>query len=172
MGLMTRMVELKAGKIGKKDSSLGSAILVTAEAEAGNVSTPEVWGVAGLWAVPPDGSHGVFLPIGSGDLAVVVAVNNYLTAPPTLAKGEACFGSTTADGATKKAAIFARVDGTLEINGTGKFLVTHAELNTALQGLVTAINAAFATKTNGAGAAGTLTLDITSSKTTTVKTGG
>jgi hypothetical protein len=102
----------------------------------------------------------------------VVAVNNYLTAPPTLAKGEACFGSTSSDGSTKQAAIFARADGFLELNGTGKFLVTHAELNTALQGMVTAINALFAAKLNGAGAAGTLTLDITSAKTTTIKTGG
>lgn len=60
----------------------------------------------------------------------------------------------------------------IELNGNTKEFVTWTELNTALQLLVTAINAAFATKSNGSGSAGGLTLDISAAKTTTVKTGG
>lgn len=60
----------------------------------------------------------------------------------------------------------------LELNGNTKEFVTWAALNTALQGLVTAINALFATKLDGGGTAGTLTLDITGAKTATVLTDG
>jgi hypothetical protein len=64
----------------------------------------------------------------------------------------------------------------LEINGNTKELVTHAELNTALQGLVTALMS----HTHNCTAPGTpsgpplaaLSLDISASKTTTIKTGG
>ena len=65
------------------------------------------------------------------------------------------------------------IDGTqIELNGNSKSFVTYAELNTALQGLVTKINLEFAKKLDTAGSAGTLTLDISASETQTIKTGG
>lgn len=60
----------------------------------------------------------------------------------------------------------------IELNGNTKEFVTWTELNTALQALILAINSTFASKSNGSGSAGTLTLDISAAKTTTVKTGG
>ena len=60
----------------------------------------------------------------------------------------------------------------IELNGNTKQFVTWDALNTALQGLVTALNAKFATKQDAAGAAGGLSLDISAAKTTTIKTGG
>lgn len=60
----------------------------------------------------------------------------------------------------------------IELNGNTKEFVTWGELNTALQALVTAINSAFSSKSNGSGSPGGLTLDISAAKTTTVKTGG
>ncbi len=167
---MARMVELQAGTTGKKDESLGQAIIVTAEAEKGNTATPEVWSVAGVWAIPPDGSHGIYLPVGGGSFGVIVAHQNYLVAPPTLAKGEAAFGSTTADGATIKALAIARADGTWEINGDGKRLVLWDDLTTVLATFLTALKAHLTAA--GDPSSGTLTLDISSTKTTTVKTGG
>ena len=67
-----------------------------------------------------------------------------------------------------------KIDGsaTVEINGNTKNFVTHLELDTALQLYVTAINAFFATKLNGAGAAGTAVLNISASKTTKTLCGG
>jgi len=66
-----------------------------------------------------------------------------------------------------------KIDGaTIQLNGSSKLLVTHAELNTALQSMVTAINNALATKKDEPGSPGTVTLDISAAKTTTVKTGG
>ncbi len=64
----------------------------------------------------------------------------------------------------------------LEINGNTKELVTWPELNTALQGLITALM----THTHNCTAPGTpsgpplaaLSLDISAAKTTTIKTGG
>lgn len=60
----------------------------------------------------------------------------------------------------------------IEMNGNTKSLVTWEQLNTVLQTFITSLNSAFATKTNGAGSLGTLSLDISSAKTTTIKTGG
>ena len=66
-----------------------------------------------------------------------------------------------------------KIDGTsIQLNGSSKEFVTHAELDTALQSMVTAINAALATKKDEPGSPGTVTLDISAAKTTTVKTGG
>lgn len=60
----------------------------------------------------------------------------------------------------------------IEINGNSKAFVTHTELNTALQTFVTALNTTFASKLNGGGSPGTLSLNIASAATTTLKTGG
>lgn len=60
----------------------------------------------------------------------------------------------------------------IELNGNTKTFVTHAELDTALQLFVGALNTALGTKQNGTASPGTLTLDISAAETTTVKTGG
>ena len=60
----------------------------------------------------------------------------------------------------------------IELNGNTKQFVTWDALNTALQGFITALNLAFASKQNGSGAAGGLSIDISAAKTTTIKTGG
>ena len=62
------------------------------------------------------------------------------------------------------------VDGEIHLNGNSKSLVTHAELNTALQSFITALNLAFASKLNGGGSPGTLSLNISSAEATKVKT--
>lgn len=60
-------------------------------------------------------------------------------------------------------------DGVIEINGNSDYAVSWTDLNSALQSLVTAINAAFATKLDAGGSPGTLTLDISSAKVEEVK---
>lgn len=66
-----------------------------------------------------------------------------------------------------------KIDGAaIQLNGSSKLLVTHAELDTALQSMVTAINGALATKKDEPGSPGSVTVDISAAKTTTVKTGG
>jgi len=61
-----------------------------------------------------------------------------------------------------------KTDGNVEINGNADNAVSYTDLDTALQGLVTAINAALATKLDGAGSAGALALDLSASKVDTV----
>jgi len=66
-----------------------------------------------------------------------------------------------------------KIDGAaIQLNGSSKLLVTHAELDTALQSMVTAINGALATKKDEPGSPGSVTVDISAAKTTTLKTGG
>lgn len=60
----------------------------------------------------------------------------------------------------------------IELNGHDKKLVTHAELDAALQTFITALNLTFASKADSLGAPGTLSLNIASAATTTIKTGG
>jgi phage gp45-like len=162
---------MKAAKIGQLDDSKHQAVIVIGDGEPDASDELEVWGQLGVWAVPPDGTPGLFVPIGYGQQAIIAAVKA-LVQVSGLVAGEAAFGSTDATGATVKALVKARRDGSLELNGNGKKLVTYAALNTALQGLVTAINAKFATKQDAGGAAGGLSLDISASATTTLKTDG
>jgi len=60
--------------------------------------------------------------------------------------------------------------GEVHLKGDAKTLVTYSALNTALQNLVTAINTTFASKLNGGGAAGTLTLNISGAEAANIKT--
>lgn len=59
----------------------------------------------------------------------------------------------------------------LKVNGDTRSLVTHTELDAALQSLMTALNSALATKFDGAGTAGSLSVDITPAKTDNIKVG-
>jgi len=63
------------------------------------------------------------------------------------------------------------IDGVQEVNGNSRSLVTHAELNTALQTMLSVINTTFASKLDGGGSPGTATLDISAAKTDNIKIG-
>ena len=60
----------------------------------------------------------------------------------------------------------------INLNGETKSFVTHSELDAALQSFILSLNAQFSGKLDGGGSPGTLSLDISTSKTTTIKTGG
>jgi hypothetical protein len=62
-----------------------------------------------------------------------------------------------------------KADGTIEINGNTDFAVTWTDLDIALQTFVTNLNTFLATKKDEAGAAGTLSLDLSSAKAKDVK---
>jgi hypothetical protein len=71
------------------------------------------------------------------------------------------------------AEIFIDSSGNINLNGNSKSFVTYTELNTALQNMLTLLNADIV-KANGQGgtATGTTTLDISSAETITILTGG
>lgn len=62
--------------------------------------------------------------------------------------------------------------GNITLNGDTKSFVTHTELDAALQSFITALNITLGTKLDGAGVPGTLSINISTAKTNTVKTGG
>jgi len=66
--------------------------------------------------------------------------------------------------------LFEIVSDGVDLAGSTKTMVTYAALNTALQGLVTAINATLAFKKDEAGASGTLTLDMSAAEAGKVRT--
>lgn len=114
----------------------------------------------GYKSIPPKDTKGITLSFGGlVDNTIIISTDN--DDAPELEEGESClynfFGQT-----------IILKDGKININGDSKQLVTHAELNTALQSFVTALNLTFATKLDTAGSPGTLSLDISSSKTTTI----
>jgi len=75
---------------------------------------------------------------------------------------------------TPSGAIIEVDDGAVEVhlNGSTKSLVTHAELNTALQNFLTALKAAVGTgcQSGSGGSIASVTLDISTSEATKVKT--
>ena len=185
MGLLNKMLAMRDAQLKTLPESAGPAVVITGDA-GDHSETREVWGQPGVWSMPPDGTFGILSPVdGSCRFGVIMATHHYETPRPTLTKGETAMGSTSADGKTLKAKTIYKSDGSQELNGNSKFFVTHAELNTALQGLITKLNTDLGLIQGGATAAvaaaglwltplviGGATLDITAAKTTTIKTGG
>jgi hypothetical protein len=174
MGLI-QLIKVASAAIKTLNSAPGPAVVITGSGLGGVAHEAEVYNPAGLFSRPPKGSRMLYIPLGR--YGVVIGGHNYQIAISP-ADGETTIYSTTADGATLKATIKLLADGTIEINGNGKRLVTWDELNTALQNhthaagtLITTCGAGPGTVSGGATGA-PVALDLTSAKTTTVKTGG
>ena len=167
--LYARAVELKNASLQTQQGSPGPAVVATGKQDI-STWTPEVWGIDGFWTMPSNGTWGIRLPVGGDErFSPVIAMHHYKAPRPTLAKGERAMGASGPNGDTLGGIVIARNDGTLEINGTGKFLVTHAELDLALQTMLTALKAHLTAA--GDPSSGTLTLDISTAKAATLKTG-
>lgn len=98
---------------------------------------------------------------------IAVATSDGLT--PEVEPGEIEIYSTDNPVTAKQARIYLNTDGEIILNQGTKSSVNYADLNTQLQLLVTAINAALATKLDGSGAAGALTLDLSTAEVPEVK---
>jgi len=144
----------------------------------------EFYQLPGIASGPTKGDRVVILPI-EGGYRVIIAAHNYKVGVDVQPGGTKIY-STNESGTTKQAEIHLKPDGeiehttmekvkftdcdSIEFMGSSKKLVTHAELNTALQTFVTALNLALGTKLDGGGTPGTLTLDISASEATKLKT--
>lgn len=143
MGLMARMLELKNAKTATLPESRGPASVVTGE--AGDYSrTVELWGPPGFWALSPDGTFGIRLPVGGSERwGAIIATQHYKTPRPALAKGETAIGSTSADGATLMARATFYADGKIALSNATKDLLTLLNgLIDVIKGLTTAGTAA------------------------------
>jgi phage gp45-like len=167
------LLRLTRGKLTIKGNSPGKSVVMTGEGVEGQTMTAEVYQAPGVLAIPGDGSRGVWLPVGgSSRYGVVVAMQNYALTIQVEA-GETAIYSTDAAGGTVKALVKLRTDGTIEINGDTKRLVTWQELQTALSTLATTIGAhVHASNGTPSPTLAGLSCDIAAAKTTTVKTGG
>lgn len=170
MGLISQSFRLTDSKVEIKSKE--KAIVVTGEGFEGQEIKTEVYQQNGVYSSPPNGVKGVWLPVGgSNRYGVVVATNNYnLTID--VKPGETAIYSTDKSG-TRKALIKLKDDGSIEINGDSKRLVTADELQTALTTLCNTL-ALHVHPSDGAVSPGLvgLSCDISTAKTQTVKTGG
>jgi len=134
--------------------------------EYGLETYPEVSGDTEVILICPDGNR---------EQAIAIKVGTRAYRPTILNEGEVClydkFGNTVL---LKDGKIVVTSD-KIELNGSSKNFVTHTELNTALQSFITSLNLhVHATAAVGPPVPPTvlLSLDISTSKTTTVVTGG
>lgn len=165
MGGLSKVTGIRYGKRG---AAPGKSVLIRT-ATAIEERELEMYHPPGVASAPTEADQVVDVPIGTK--RIIIASHNYLIEVEPEA-GETILYSTNSDGTAEAARVHLKNDGTIEINGNTKSLVTHAELNTALQTMITALNAALGTKLDGGGTPGALTLDISAAETTTVKTGG
>lgn len=167
----------------KKGSAPGKAVIIQTIAAGDQERTAEMYHNPGISSAPTKEDRVISVPIGTGT-RVIVACHNYRIEVEPLS-GETIIYSTNSAGDTVKSQIKLDNDGNIDLNGDTKKFVTHAELNTALQSFVTALNAELATINAGAAAAisasglwltplatGANSLDISSAETTTIRTDG
>jgi phage gp45-like len=165
MGILSKVTGIRYAQ---RAAAPGKSVLIRT-ATAIEERELEMYHPPGISSAPTENDQIVEIPIGTK--RIIVAAHNYRVEIEPEA-GETIIYSTDSAGAAEAAKIHLKNDGTIEINGNDKTLVTHTELNTALQTLVTALNTALGTKLDGGGTPGALTLDISAAATTTVKTGG
>jgi len=149
--------------------SPGAAITIQVESQLGETREIEYYQLPGISAGPTPQDRAATIDMKG--FRVAVASQNYRIEIEPEA-GQVIIYSTNAAGDTEQARIGLNTDGTIDLNGTSKTLVTHSELDTALQAMLTAINANLAAKLDGAGSPGTATLDISAANATTLRTDG
>lgn len=115
---------------------------------------------------PANGTR-VYICNVSDSYQVAVATSDGLT--PECEPGEVEIYSTDNPVTAKQARIYLNKDGEIILNQGTKSAVNYVDLNTQLQLLVTAINSALASKLDGGGSAGALTLDLTTAEVPEVK---
>lgn len=162
---MIRIGTVRGRQAGKNRDGTDDVLLLQVEiSDPDDVQTVQLMNPAGENSNPPDGSQVLIIDIGSA-FKVAVATDDGIE--PFGSPGDKQIYSS--DGAIIKAFINLLTSGIIELNGANDFAVRFNALDTQLQGLITDINAALATKDDGSGTAGTLALDISSAKVDEVK---
>lgn len=145
------------------------------------IKNAELLHPTGFFSMPTTNSKTLIIQV-TKNYSVATHFSDYNRDTLILKEGERCIYSTDKNG-NIKTKIFLLDNGTvkieadkIEINGNTKSLVTHKELNTALQKLMTALKAHTHPTPSGTSLVSvdlsTAVLDISSSETKTIKTGG
>ena len=153
-------------EIGKIKDGDKDRVLIQVQLFEDDVRQVELIGQHGEDVNPADGCRVIIFDINEAYQAGI-AITDDLT--PEVDPGEKELYSTDNPATTKLARTKWDSSGNVINNEGANSVVTYAALNTALQNLVTAINAAFATKQDAAGANPGLTLDISGAESPTVK---
>lgn len=154
----------------KKGSAPGKAVIIQTLSAGEQERNAEMYHPPGISSAPTKLDRVITVPVGTASRVIIASHNYRIEVEPD--SGETIIYSTDSAGEIIKSQIKLDNAGNIDLNGDGEKFVTYAALNTALQAFVIAINSTFATKINGAGAAGTLTLDISAAETTTIRTDG
>lgn len=170
MGIGAELIKVASSAWKRWHTSPGPAVTVIGTGLGAKSTDAEVYAPFGYVARPPVGAVGLFVPIGNRGRVIIAGANYRIDLQPD--EGGAVIYSTNAAGDTVQAVLRLDANGRITLNGATKRLVTYAELNSALQIFMTALNAKFATKLDGGGGAGGLTLNISAAETQTVRTGG
>jgi hypothetical protein len=159
---------IKGRLIGKNRDGDKDRVILQVELIDEDVRTVELISQAGQDENPANGCRVYVIDVVNEDNYMVgIAVTDDLT--PEVDPGEKEIYSTDSPVTTKLATLKWNSSGELELNGNADFAVSWTDLNTQLQSLVSAINAALATKKDEAGSAGGLSLDLSSAKVSEVK---
>ena len=125
-----------------------------------DIQTVEYVSLPGQDENPIDGSRVFILEVGES-YKIAIAVDDGVT--PAMETGEKRLYSVS-DAGDIQAFINILKTGIIEVNGDADNAVRFAALDVALQTLVASINAVLATKADASGAAGVLTLDLSTAK--------
>lgn len=159
----------------QRGASPGNSNLVTTTAAGGVNRETEMYHPPGVVSGPTQNDIAVLVPIGNGGHRVVIGFENY-DLVVAVDEGQTRIFSTDPGGTEIKAEIKLQTDGTIEMNGNSKSFVTHAELDTALQSFITALNSHVHTSAPSGSPTtppvAPMSIDISLAETTTIKTGG
>lgn len=162
-----KLATITGRKIGKNRDGDKDRIILQAEIIQGeDTRTIELFSQAGEDNNPANGCRVLIIPV-SSSYQIGAAVSDDLA--PEVNAGEREIYSTDNPVTQKKARIKLESDGNIILNQGTKSAINYTDLNSALQNLIIALNSALATKMDGGGSAGTLTLDISAAEVTKVK---
>lgn len=163
---MVRTGIIRGREVRKNRDGQGDRLMLQVEiSNPDDIQTVEYVSLPGQDENPIDGSKVYIIEVGPS-YKIGIAVDDGIV--PAMATGEKRMYSLD-DAGVIQAFIKLLKSGIIEINGNADFAIRFNALDTALQGLVTAINATFATKADASGAAGALILDISTAKVDEVK---
>ena len=169
---MAILVNVASSALRTRTGAPGRQVVTTGKGIGGVSTEAEVYPSPGIFARPPKGSKVVMIPLAGGRTRVIIGAANYQI-QLDCTDGETIIYSTNAAGNAVKAKIYLDALGNIELNGNSKRFVTADELQSALTGLCATLTAHVHASlgTPSPGLVG-LACNITSAKTTTIKTGG
>lgn len=174
---------VRGHKISKNGNGKNKVVLLQVELSTPeNIETVELMTPPGDESIPAKGSRVEILAPGSG-YKIAIAFQD--TIEPTIGEGEKLLYSQDETG--KKATLYLKKDGTIEINGSADSAVSFGDLQSAISNMVSSINTAIAGAITGhahvyspgpsppiptgtgVGSAPTVTVDISGAEVPTVK---